>query len=75
MATKLNENRKPACVFVKPGGHNTLGKSYLRNIKNIYFSTWNLQMNWLLDGHLLKLGPLYTRSQGQKNLGANFEHF
>jgi hypothetical protein len=32
-------------------------------------------MNWLLDGHLLKLGPLYTRSQGQKNLGANFEHF
>jgi hypothetical protein len=22
-----------------------------------------------------KLGPLHTRSQGQKNLGANFEHF
>jgi hypothetical protein len=21
------------------------------------------------------LGPLYTRSQGQKRLGANFEHF
>jgi hypothetical protein len=73
MATKLYENRKLACVFVKPSGHNTLGIS--GTLKISIFPHGIFKMNWLLDGHLLKLGPLYTRSQGQKILGPTLSIF
>ncbi len=50
--------------------HSIHHKIIIHPIWHSYFSSSKI---FVVVG--LKLGPLYTRSKGQKKLGANFEHF